>query len=327
MNTLLIIGATGSVGEHLVKILSLYDKEFYISLRSISCSDRVASRKIETFRNQGLNNFIELDYNNLESISHYKLEGIEKIFLLTPFLNILNITKKIVTEALKTKSVKHIVKLSDIGTNLCPLTYGAMKHIQAEKIISESGLRYTFLRSNYYMQNFLKMSYVPSINGRTFYLPLKNARATFVDIRDVAEVAAAILHEQSNKHYNMVYDITGGQRLNCSDVAYILETTLDEPLNYVPISEKTAKRALLKVGFQPDLVDYMIEFYRIIREGHARRISKTVETILGRKPISFEIFARDHAELFKSRIEVSRAQELDFSNVLDNSINAFSYFR
>jgi hypothetical protein len=99
MNTLLITGATGSVGEHLVKILSLYDKKFCISLRSINCSDLIASRKIETFRNQGLDNFIELDYNNLESITHYKLEGIEKIFLLTPFLNIFDVTKKIVTEA------------------------------------------------------------------------------------------------------------------------------------------------------------------------------------------------------------------------------------
>jgi uncharacterized protein YbjT (DUF2867 family) len=179
-----------------------------------------------------------------------------------------------------------------------------MKHKQAEKIISESGLRYTFLRSNYYMQNFLKISYMPWINRRTFYLPLKNARASFVDIRDVAEVVAAILHEKSNKHYNMVYDITGGQRLNCSDVAEILEAILGEPINYVPIPEKTARRAFLMAGLQPELVDYMIEFYRIIREGYARRISKTVETILGRKPISFETFAQDHAELFKSRIEL-----------------------
>ena len=48
---------------------------------------------------------------------------------------------------------------------------------------------------------------------------------SFVDIRDVAEVTTAILHEKSNKHNNKVYDITGGQRLNCSDVADILNNT------------------------------------------------------------------------------------------------------
>jgi len=304
MTTILITGATGSIGEHLVKILSLYDKEFCISLRSTSCNNPLVSRKIETFRNQGLIKFIEMDYNNLESISHNKLEGIEKIFLLTPYLSILDVTKKIVTEAQKTKSVKHIVKLSDMGTNLAPPPSGGMRHRQAENVIAESGLQYTFLRPNYYMQNFIKVSYSPSINGRTFYLPLENARASFVDIRDVAEVAAAILHEKSNKHYNKVYDITGRHRLNCSDVAGILEIILGEPITYVTITEQTAKTGLIKAGFQLEWVDYILDFYRIIREGRMRRISKTVESILGRKPISFETFVRDHVELFKSRIEL-----------------------
>ncbi|WP_148686487.1 NmrA family NAD(P)-binding protein [Candidatus Nitrosocosmicus hydrocola] len=133
MTYTLITGATGSLGEHLVKILSLYDKEFCISLRSTSCNNPLESRKIETFRNQGLIKFIEMDYNNLESISHNKLEGIEKIFLLTPYLSILDVTKKIVTEAQKTKSVKHIIKLSDMGTNLAPPPSGGMRHRQAER--------------------------------------------------------------------------------------------------------------------------------------------------------------------------------------------------
>ena len=118
------------------------------------------------------------------------------------------------------------------------------------------------------------------------------------------EVVAVILHEHYDKHYNMVYDVTGGRRFNCSDLADILKIILSEPINYVPITEQTAKRAFLKSGLQTELVDYMIEFYRITREGSVRRISKTVETILGRNPISFKTFARDHAELFKSRIEL-----------------------
>ncbi len=136
-----------------------------------------------------------------------------------------------------------------MGTNLSPITYGGMKNRQAEKIIAESGLQFTFLRPNYYMQNFIKVSYRPSINGKTFYLPLKNARSSFVDIRDVAEVAARILHEKSNKHYNKIYYITGGQLLNCNDFADILEAILGEPINYVTITEQTAKTELIKAGF------------------------------------------------------------------------------
>ena len=50
------------------------------------------------------------------------------------------------------------------------------------------------------------------------------------------------------------------------DLADILKTILSEPINYVPITEQSAKRAFLKSGLQPELVDYMIEFYRITRE-------------------------------------------------------------
>jgi len=102
----------------------------------------------------------------------------------------------------------------------------------------------------------------------------------------------------------MVYDVTGGQRLNCSDIADILETILGEHINYVTITEETTKLELVNGGLQTESIDYILGFYRIIREGRMRRISKTVENILGRKPISFETFARDHVELFKSKIEM-----------------------
>lgn len=304
MTSILVTGATGRVGRHLVKILSLYDTEFCISLRSTDSSFPSFRQKVKTFRNQGLFNFVDMDYNNLESISHYKLEGIEKIFLVSPNFNVLDATKKIVTEAQKTQSVKHIVKLSVMGINLSPSTYGGMIHRKAEKIIKDSGFHYTFLRPNYFMQNFLNSPFRNTPNEKIFHLPLKNARASFVDLRDVAEVAAVILHEKSNKHYNMIYDITGGQRLNCSDIAEILQTKLDEPFKYVNISEQEAKTELIKTGLQLKSIEYLLDFYRVVREGRMRRISKVVQTILGRMPISFEIFVRDYIESFRDGIEL-----------------------
>ncbi|HKU83427.1 MAG TPA: NmrA family NAD(P)-binding protein [Candidatus Nitrosocosmicus sp.] len=302
--TLLVTGATGRVGKQLVKILSLYDKKFYISLRSINCSFPLVRQRVEAFRNLGITNFIDMDYNNLTSITHHKLEGIEKIFLITPYFNLLDATRKIVTEAQKTKSVKHIVNLSDMGVELNPSTYAATIHNQIENIIKDSGFHYTFLRPNYYMQNFIEFIYKYRTNEKFLCLPLKNSRVSFVDLRDVAEVAAVILHDKSNKHYNKVYDITGGQRLNCSEVAGILETLLGEPIKYVNISEQKARTELLKAELKLEFVEYLLDFYRFMREGRMRHISKVVETILGRKPISFEIFVRDHAELFKSGIEL-----------------------
>ena len=304
MTSILVTGATGRVGCHLIKILSLYDKEFYISLRSTNCSILSVSQKVESFRNQGLFNFVDMDYNNLESISYHKLEGIEKIFLVSPCSNALDATKKIVAEAQKTQSVKHIVKLSVMGITPGSYTYEGIVHEHAEKIIKESGFHYTFLRPNYFMQNFMNLSFRNTSNEKIFHLPLKNERASFVDVRDVAEVAAIILHEKSNKHYNMIYDITGGQQLNCSDIAEILQTRLGEPIKYVNISARVAKTELIKTGLQLESIKCLLDFYRVIREGRMRQISKVVETILGRIPISFEVFVRDYIESFKNSIEL-----------------------
>ncbi len=304
MTSILVTNPNGRVGKKLVKILSLYGKKFYISLRSTNCFFPSTSQKVETFSNPGLINFVDMDYNNLESITQHKLEGIEKIFMIIPYFNALDATKKIVAEAQKTKSVKHIVKLSDMGIELSPSTYRGMIHKKVEKIIKDSGFHYTFLRSNYFMQNFIELPYKYTVNEKIFYLPLEKARASFVDLRDVAEVAARILHDQSNRHYDMVYDITGGQRLNCSEVADILKTILSEPIKYVNISEKTAKTELIKAGLQLEFAAYLLDFYRVIREGRMRQISNVVESILGRNPISFEIFVRDHLELFKNEIEL-----------------------
>jgi uncharacterized protein YbjT (DUF2867 family) len=158
------------------------------------------------------------------------------------------------------------------------------------------------------MQNFITIPFRHSIKGTAFYLPLGDARASFVDIRDVAEVAARILNEQSNKHYDMIYDITGRQHLNCGDISEILKSILGLPIDYVPISEQTAKRELILAGLKPESIVCFLNLYRIIREDHMRRISKAVETVLGRKPISFETFVRDHIELFKKRLNPISSQ-------------------
>ena len=74
--------------------------------------------------------------------------------MLTPFQsnmvelssNLVNVAKK------KTGAVKHIVKLSVMGADAKPGITGGRLHRQAENIIKESGISYTFLRPNFFMQ-------------------------------------------------------------------------------------------------------------------------------------------------------------------------------
>ena len=59
-------------------------------------------------------------------------------------------------------------------------------HRQAEKMIEESGIPFTFLRPNDFMQNFVNF-YSPTIKSdNALYLPAEDAKVSFVDVRDIA---------------------------------------------------------------------------------------------------------------------------------------------
>ena len=54
-----------------------------------------------------------------------------------------------------------------------------------------------------------------------------------------------------------------------------------------------------KMGMEDWLIDAIMEFYYIIRTGHASRTTNAIEQITGRKPVSFEQFVRDYASSFR----------------------------
>jgi len=240
-----------------------------------------------------------MDLADADTISYQKLEGIEKIFLLTPIAYSLESITKIITEAKRAKSVKHIIKLSSMAVPLHPSTLINALHRQAEKIIEESGINFTILRPNYYMQNFIHLNGLSLKKEKRFYLPFSNSKASFVDVRDVSEIAARILHDTSNRHYNTSYNITGGQSLSCNTIAMIFTIVLDTSIKYVNITKEQARNHLIKLGIQKNFVDSLSESYELIEAGRLGRISHTVEKILGRKPITFETFILDYLDEFK----------------------------
>ena len=139
-----------------------------------------------TFSNLGVQ-VVQLDYNNPSTLST-ALKGVDKLFLLTPFQsNMVDLTSNLVNEA-KNAGVKYIVKQSVLGADAEPGITPSRLHRQAEKIIEESGIPFTFLRPNFFMQNFVTFySHFIKTQG-AFYVPSGDAKASFVDVRDIAAV-------------------------------------------------------------------------------------------------------------------------------------------
>src|SRR5260370_19438183 len=133
-------------------------------------------------------------------------------------------------DAAKRAGVRHVGKLSAIGADAAPLYTFGKWHAANEQHIRESGLAFTFLRPNSFMQNFI--TYFQPHDG-TIYLPWGNGKASFVDTRDIAAVAAEAL--TSDGHEGKTYTLTGPAALGIAEVASILSEGAGREINYIDV--------------------------------------------------------------------------------------------
>ena len=296
MDTILVTGATGTVGSEIVKQLasssSIGKKIIRAGVHSLNKVDKLKQYKTVEI--------VNTDYYKSETITN-ALQNIDKLFWLTPLApNTTQISSNLVKEAQK-NDIKHIVKLSVMGAEIEPATTIARLHRQEEKIIVESGIPYTFLRPVGFMQNFINFFGQTIKNQNAFYLPAGEGKVSFVDVRDIAAVAVKTLvaNDNDNQHIGKAYGITGDELLTYKQAAEIISKELGKKINYVNISDEDARKAMKGIGMEDWLIDGMMELYGIIKDGHAAQITNTVEQIVGKKPISFSQFAKEYAEFFR----------------------------
>jgi uncharacterized protein YbjT (DUF2867 family) len=296
-NTILITGATGTVGSEVVKQLSSATPAVKIkaAVHSVENMKRVKDDddddRIEP---------VLFDYEKPETVRE-ALRGVDKLFLLTPETpTAAELASNMVTEAKKT-GIRHIVKQSVQAADTAAAVATLRLHRQAEKIIEESGIPYTFLRPGEFMQNFIRW-YSETIKEQgAFYLPAADTKVGFVDVRDIAAVAMKALTEdddENGKHNNKAYTITGPEELSYYQVAEILSNATGRKIDYVNISEEETRRAMKDMGISEWLINGVIEVIELYRSG-IPQLSSAVEEITGKKPISFSQFAKDYAHVFR----------------------------
>jgi uncharacterized protein YbjT (DUF2867 family) len=305
--TILVTGATGTVGSEVVKHLvsskaggggeGKGEKNVIVKAAVRSAANDNSNN---TFQNLKEVQTVQLDYNKPDTLGA-AFRGIDKLFLLTPFQsNMVDLTSNLVMEA-KDARVKYIVKQSVMGADAEPGITPGRLHRQAEKIIEESGIPFTFLRPNFFMQNFVNFySHFIKTQG-AFYAPAGDAKVSFVDVRDIASVAvhALINDSQQQQHKQKAYDITGGEALSYGEAAEILSNEVGKKINYVNISDEDARKGMKDMGMDEWTITSMIELFEITREGYVSTISPVVEQVTGNKPVTFSQFAKDYAGAFK----------------------------
>ena len=282
---ILVTGAAGTVGRELVQVLQREG----LSFRAAYHTEEKAAKA----RASGLDS-VTVDLARPESLRS-ALEGVTKLFLLSPATPDLPKWEMAVVDQLKGAAIGHLVKLSVWRASEEEFTF-ARWHRSSEKAIEASGIPFTFLRPNSFMQN-LSTFYAPGIRATgTISLPAGHAKESPIDVRDIAAVAARVLSEAT--HFGHAYDLSGPESLSYHQVANTLSVALGRKITYVNVSDEEFRGGMRASGAPAWLIDAVLEMQHYAKRGQAADVLGSVQQILGRRPISLDRFVRDYSKLF-----------------------------
>jgi uncharacterized protein YbjT (DUF2867 family) len=281
---ILVIGATGSVGSELVSLLSRKGERV-----------RAASRRPDAQqRSDGAAEFVEFDFQRPETFAA-ALDGIDRVFLIArPGDEHADRAAFPLIDEMKRQHVRYVVNLSAMGVE----TREDMALRKVERYLEDSRIAFTHLRPNFFMQVFSAGPLLIDIRSTgAIHIPAAEAKLSYIDVRDIAGVAATALTEQG--HAGKAYTLTGALALDHHEITRVISNTAGKTVHYVPICEEAARKALEAAGLSRERVNRLIGFYRLVRQGFCEPVSPDAETVLGRPPIRFEQFANDNAACWK----------------------------
>lgn len=282
-----ITGAGGTVGSELIRQLASAKAPFRAAYSSKAKADAARTRGIDT---------VLIDYNHLETL-HAAFQGCDKLFLLGP--NVLNQTQleRNAARVAKAVGVRHIVKQSVLGAGEEAFSL-AHVHRPVEKVIETSGLAWTFLRPNSFMQNVVTYMGATIRAEGAFYSASGQAKISHVDVRDIAAVAVQALTETG--HERKAYTLTGPEALTYDELASELSEALGRPIRHVSLPPSDLKAGMLAEGLPEALADRMLDLERYFREDRASPITDDIQVVTGRAPRRFAQYARECVPVLQS---------------------------
>lgn len=285
---ILITGATGTNGVELIRRLSHSGAPVH-NIRAMIRNPRDASHPAL----RGVP-FAVADFDHLTTVQR-ALQGIDRAFLVTNSSERAERQQLDFVAAAAAAGVHHIVYLSQLHAAADSPVRFLRYHAVVENAIAASGMAFTHLRPNLYMQGLLGFR-ASIMSHHRFFAPAGDALVSLVDVRDIAAVAAAALTEQG--HESKIYDLTGPQALTHAEIAGELSRALGQRIAYANLTDAQMRDALAGLGVPAWQADGLIEDYAHYRRNEAAAVSLDVRRVTGHAPHSFAEFARDYKGAF-----------------------------
>ncbi|PRS03222.1 SDR family oxidoreductase [Bacillus halotolerans] len=273
--TILVTGATGTVGGHIVELLNGKGVKVKALTRAINKTNLPAEVQLVSG---------DLDHPETLQSHLYKVDG---LFLMTQsdqsdtkFLA----NQRIVQMAEKA-GVKKIVALVDYEGN--PI----------EEVIKNSGMEWTILRPVEFMKNVLN-DWAESIQKegiiRTAFPDSLSAR---IHEADIAAVAVKSLTEEG--HHKQTYDLTGPEALNPRNMLKQISEVIQKPIELIEMTVDEVKTEWKSKGYDEQFIDYFIIEMGKNPPEQVYTVLPTVERVLGEPARTFAPWVEENRHHFE----------------------------
>ena len=284
---ILVTGATGHFGKAAIDFLlkkGIPSNEIAALVRSESKAAELQDKGIE----------IRIgDYDNYDSLVK-AFTSADKLLLVSGN-DIANRSKQqeSAVRAAKEADVKHIVYTSferRNETDNSPIAFVAKAHLETEKNIKASGIPYTILRNNLYM-DLIPMFIGDKIFESGIFFPAGDTSSSFALRSEMAETAANILTEEG--HEGKEYVIANTEEFSFNDIAAAISDASSKAVSYTSPTVEIYKDVLTKANVPAEYIGMFAGFGQAIEQGEFK-VSKTdLQALLGRKPVSLKEFIED----------------------------------
>ena len=283
---ILVTGATATVGGEVVRLLAARGEKVRAFGRSAEKLPRLAG--VERLAGELTD----------RSAVQAAVKGAARIFLLgEPGPDHVEGQSNVI-QAARRSGVKLLVKMSAVGADAQSPINLARWHAKSEDELRRADVPHAILQPQLLMQSTL--AYAPFVKEQgLFHGAMRDGRVAFVDARDVAAVAAAVLTGRG--HEGKTYVVTGGEALSLRDVADKLSVATGKAVRYVDLPAGELKRRLLDAGLPSWLADDLGALHVFFSTGGGAGTTRVVPELTGAPPRTYEAFAREFASVFGVR--------------------------
>lgn len=274
MSKTLILGASGQVGGALAALLKAQGQA--VALATSKPPTQADQVKLNLLTAEGLDS---------------AFADVDRAFLMSPpgYTQPQELLGPVIAKA-RQQGLKKVVLMTAMGADVddnSPMR-------QAEKLLEASGLPYAIIRPNWFMQNFHTFWLQGILQAGKIFLPVEQAKGSFIDARDIAAVAAELLFNDGLGQ--QAFNLTGAEALDHDQVAAILSEVTGKTITYEPISPEAMRENLLQAGLPADYTEFLLLILDAFRQGYAATVTPEVENILKRPAIRFQQYAEDHQQ-------------------------------